>query len=453
MISLKAYIESKFRNLPGFDDPSHPAHALYNAEMLNMMLNPENVGVPVSQQFPVILPWVYRPDQPPVGIGNRQGTSIGSIIVIANQFYEYRPLSPDILTSLPLAFTIDANNGSNQTILAHIKELMQQGVVERAPMEQELARQTKLKEDLTATLLALNMAKSLSQECAKNAFDNLSLPDAFKHAILDVFMPMQEKILEKYANELYYCNVAIRIYNQITGATNTFTSADTIYSGSSEFRARFPETQPATPPGARPYYTGSAEEAKKILDKEKVNAQTDRDNITKAIKTIRDSIENVEKDPNLSDAQKKELTDKLKTTETNLVAANHHLENLINTINTTVFAPPGTSPAGTFQISTIGANPVWGSAALARITDREYDAINGTRGFPDPNNPNLQGGLKVIANQLNTDRTDYSSMTDQAQLELQNAMTKVQQEWTIVATALQLLNQMYMTVARGIKGG
>ncbi len=35
-------------------------------------------------------------------------------------------------------------------------------------------------------------------------------------------------------------------------------------------------------------------------------------------------------------------------------------------------------------------------------------------------------------------------------MQLQMTMTEVQQEWTVVSTALQLLNQMYMTVAQGI---
>jgi hypothetical protein len=442
LLNMVASIRDAFSKLPGFNDPSSPMQRLFNPAMLDQMLNLSSG----SLTFPTFLRFVYPPT-PPYGSGQIIGsaTPVGGVPGVGFRFVLN---SSDILETYAASFTIDPNDTQNQALLDQIKKAIHETTDdERGAMDKEIARQTKIKEDLSAVIFASNTAKQLATVCAQNAFRNVSLPDAFKHAILDVFMPMQEKILEKYANELYYCNQSVRYYNRIIGIVNSFTSSDTTYSGSSEFRANFPETRPTTPPGARPYYTGSMEEAKKILEKEVESAKSDQKNIEKAIKEIDDSLKKIEKDPNLSPEQKKELSDKLQSTKTSLEAAHTHLQNLIDTIGGVHFWDRG---GNTFQISFPTRDNVYGSEALRFVTDAEYDVINGAPLIPGGERI---GGLKVIANQLNVDRTDYSSMSDQAQLELQNAMTKVQQEWTIVATALQLLHQMYMTVSRGIKGG
>ncbi len=81
---------------------------------------------------------------------------------------------------------------------------------------------------------------------------------------------------------------------------------------------------------------------------------------------------------------------------------------------------------------------------VSALSQAENFVINGD------NKSDPKGGLLNINTMITTDQSHYSSEGQTQQMQLQMTMTEVQAEWTVVSTALQLLNQMYMTVAQGI---
>jgi len=81
-----------------------------------------------------------------------------------------------------------------------------------------------------------------------------------------------------------------------------------------------------------------------------------------------------------------------------------------------------------------------------KVKAAQNDVINGNGNAKNP------GGLDGVYEMVNNFEENTSSQSETAQLKLQLTMTEIQQEWTVVSTALQLLNQSYMTVARNIAG-
>ena len=81
-----------------------------------------------------------------------------------------------------------------------------------------------------------------------------------------------------------------------------------------------------------------------------------------------------------------------------------------------------------------------------KVKAAQNNVVNGNG---DAENP---GGLDGVYEMVNNFEENTSSQSETAQLKLQLTMTEIQQEWTVVSTALQLLNQSYMTVARNIVG-
>lgn len=83
------------------------------------------------------------------------------------------------------------------------------------------------------------------------------------------------------------------------------------------------------------------------------------------------------------------------------------------------------------------------NALVAGIATQEGAVANGSKGSPG-------SGLTNINQSFTTDSQNASNESQSAQMQLQLTMTEVQQEWTIVSTALQILNQMYMSLAKSI---
>ncbi len=77
------------------------------------------------------------------------------------------------------------------------------------------------------------------------------------------------------------------------------------------------------------------------------------------------------------------------------------------------------------------------------LSKGEFAAANGVSGDPG-------SGLVNIAQAFNTGEQTAENQSQNQQMELQMTMTEVQEEWTIVSTSLQILNQMYMSIAKAI---
>ena len=103
------------------------------------------------------------------------------------------------------------------------------------------------------------------------------------------------------------------------------------------------------------------------------------------------------------------------------------------------------------RAASAGVTSQTGDPALAQALDKTNDVINqaamaqtqaqGLVGLAQADTTALQG------------RDVSASLSQQDQLELQLRMTGIQQQWSVVSSALQTLNQMYMSAAEGIRSG
>lgn len=65
-------------------------------------------------------------------------------------------------------------------------------------------------------------------------------------------------------------------------------------------------------------------------------------------------------------------------------------------------------------------------------------------GFPDLS---VTGGLGPLFTQIQSDQQNYTTQSQTQQLNLQNQMSNVQQEWTLVSTSMQVLNKILSHLA------
>lgn len=257
-----------------------------------------------------------------------------------------------------------------------------------------------------------------------------SLPDRFKRAILDYYMPRQEAFLMQMAALLYFDNMGSEIGNTLLGKMSDFGGAQFNYNFSGMMGSK-------TTAG----YTGNYTAAKNALSKEKNQVSTDINNANDGINSINKQIQDVQDktqpppDRPFTPEQGKELLDKLNGYKANLQVALNQLNAL-----KTILAPMQVVPGGDAQHFNINGLP----NPVSALSSAENVVINGD------NSSNPKGGLLNINTMITTDQSHYSSEGQNQQMKLQMTMTQVQQEWTVVSTALQLLNQMYMTVAQGV---
>ncbi|MBI3900790.1 MAG: hypothetical protein HY324_01405, partial [Chlamydiia bacterium] len=87
------------------------------------------------------------------------------------------------------------------------------------------------------------------------------------------------------------------------------------------------------------------------------------------------------------------------------------------------------------------------TSALSQLAQDENYVINGQPGQLYP------GGMVNCQAEAQSFQQNCSDQSQTQQMSLQMVMTEVQQEWTVVSTAIQILNQCYMTPASAIYSG
>ncbi len=226
------------------------------------------------------------------------------------------------------------------------------------------------------------------------------------------------------AELLMFANMGAQIGNALLSMITDFSAAASNYDFSNSLHG-----------DGKGQFSGSATRAQNQLSKETTQAYHDLKRVEEALKKIEDEIKKIQNNKNLTPSQKKEMISKLQHIHADLKVSEGQLQNLY-TLLKQLHIHPG-SDSKHFKVS----GPQGWQKALSHAEDK---AING-----DPkSDPN--GGLVNIAAEINTFQQTYSDQGQNQQMQLQMRMTEIQQEWTVVSTSLQLLNQMYMTVAQGI---
>lgn len=252
-----------------------------------------------------------------------------------------------------------------------------------------------------------------------------SLPDLFYDLIINKYMGNQEKILQAFAEILYMGNMGggfFRDLQSILGNDWNSANLNNIFDMGTYMRDH---------PGATvdDFKKHAAAEINKL--KEMVA------NADKAIAQIDKDMDAIKNDPTFSkDPIKKQAAlDALQASKNEITAKRDQIKALIapgSDLDKIQNAPAGTKLE---DIKTWAAN-------VAKV---EQLCVDGDSSKVPP----IPSINKVYTN-LTTAQNNYSGMSTTAQLQLMMTMTSVQQEWSLVSSALQSLNSMYLACARGI---
>ena len=164
----------------------------------------------------------------------------------------------------------------------------------------------------------------------------------------------------------------------------------------------------------------------------------------KALEEINKLATSVKADTELTSSQRAELLETLASYAFEFKNLHHNLSNIYVMISKVqisgVKKPDEVDEAFTAKIGTKEFD-TW----IQQLTTFESAVIEGGR------NGVMPGGEQQVLQSLESKQQDYTSFNQNQQLALQMESAAIQQEWTMVAAALALMNQIFAKLIRRFK--
>ena len=293
-------------------------------------------------------------------------------------------------------------------------------------------------EDLDPTKASFNTSTgsqaSLREKAVNSWVESTSLGSAFIHLILNTQIPKQENFLNPLIQEVNFNNVAANAVNDLLSITNNF-STSSVYYNLSSYLVESRE--------GKNYFCGDFFEFLSALAKEREYIARDINSCYRAQafgKALLAKVEALATGNKVTAAQANSMR-----TQTNLylsfiqiiVEQLAVLDSLLRSFYYNPLQKDGKYDANKYEIR----GPTDWISTLASL---EGYAANGF----DKASPS--GGLGPMHTLVQTDQHDYLTQSQTQQLNLQNQMTNIQQEWTLVSTSMQVLNGILSHLAAEI---
>lgn len=293
-------------------------------------------------------------------------------------------------------------------------------------------------EDLDPTKASFNASigdqASLREKAVNSWVESTSLGSAFIHLILNTQIPKQENFLNPLIQEVNFNNVAANAVNDLLSITNNF-STSSVYYNLSSYLVESRE--------GKNYFCGDFFEFLSALAKEREYIARDINSCYRAQafgKTLLAKVEALATGNKVTAAQANSMR-----TQTNLylsfiqiiVEQLAVLDSLLRSFYYNPLQKDGKYDTNKYEIK----GPTDWISTLASL---EGYAANGF----DKASPS--GGLGPMHTLVQTDQHDYLTQSQTQQLNLQNQMTNIQQEWTLVSTSMQVLNGILSHLAAEI---
>ncbi|MEF9496792.1 CT620/CT621 family type III secretion system effector [Chlamydia sp. 04-14] len=266
-----------------------------------------------------------------------------------------------------------------------------------------------------------------------NELQTMALPSAVASVLIDRYMPKEVDFLNGIYAQLYYSNLGSSVGNAMIDAISEYVNAATYFNFAS-----YVGQQPAVGQGGKDEFPGTADSARNKLETERQKAAAYLKSTQNAEKVLEEQVDKVTKDSKITNEQRTRIIDSLNNYRDNLNAISGSLVLLQNYL-----APLGVdngSINGTFKVT--GGAEQW-QARLEILEDALVSGLSGNA---------INGGMFPLQATIQSDQQSFADMGQNYQLELQMHLTSMQQEWTVVATSLQVLNQMYLSLARSLMG-
>lgn len=269
---------------------------------------------------------------------------------------------------------------------------------------------------------------------AKKTFVETSpIQMVYASLMLDKYLPNQQYTLETLGSQMTFSNKAARYLNEIIAHVVGFQTADIYYSLGMYLRQMNQQAFPEV-----------VSRAQDTLRKEISRSRADLLHCKKAIEEINKLANAVKADTELTESQQRELLETLAKYAFEFDNLYHNLSNVYVMVSKIQIAGVSnldevdqafTSKIGTKEFDT------W----IQQLTTFESAVIEGGR------NGIMPGGEQQVLQSLESQQQDYISFNQNQQLALQMESAAIQQEWTMVAAALALMNQIFAKLIRRFK--
>ncbi|MEF9519542.1 CT620/CT621 family type III secretion system effector [Chlamydia crocodili] len=266
-----------------------------------------------------------------------------------------------------------------------------------------------------------------------NELQTMALPSAVASVLIDRYMPKEVDFLNGIYAQLYYSNLGSSVGNALIDAISEYVNAATYFNFAS-----YVGQQPAVGEKAKDVFPGTADSARNKLETERQKAAAYLKSTQNAETVLEEQVKKVTEDSKITNEQRTRIIDSLNNYRDNLNAISGSLVLLQNYL-APLSIDNGTVD-GTFTVK--GGEEQW-QARLEILEDALVSGLSGNA---------INGGMFPLQATIQSDQQSFADMGQNYQLELQMHLTSMQQEWTVVATSLQVLNQMYLSLARSLMG-
>ncbi|WP_139414970.1 CT620/CT621 family type III secretion system effector [Chlamydia abortus] len=293
---------------------------------------------------------------------------------------------------------------------AHVKQLQQQ-----------IADLEKKYTDLNPADASFTAERKIAVESWLNSE---SLGSAFIYLILNSQLPKQSAFLNPLIEEINFNNLAANAINDLLKITNHF-STTSVYYNLSSYLIQSKEGEHL--------FCGDYFETCLALSREKEYIARDTDRCRRAQALVNALLDKIKKLPGISSSQQSEMLDATSNYMYVLSITFNQL-NVLNALLSNLKITPLKDKDNAYRktVFKIEGPTDW----IPTLASLEGFISNG---FP---NSTPTGGLGPLFTQIQSDQQNYTTQGQTQQLNLQNQMTNVQQEWTLVSTSMQVLNRI-----------
>lgn len=261
-----------------------------------------------------------------------------------------------------------------------------------------------------------------------------SLGSALVFMIQNSQLPKQKTMLAPLIKEVNFNNMAANAINDLLLVTNAF-STSTVYYNLSSFLIESKE--------GKDLFNGDFFETSTALAKEREQISRDQGRCKRAQELVDALLKKIQQMPDVSEAQRTRMLNATRMYEQFLSITLDQLVALDSLLVNLTITPEKDSNTSKYRTDVFKiTGPQKWIPALANL---EGFIANG---YPDSN---PSGGLGPLFTLIQSDQQEYTTQGQTQQLNLQNQMTNVQQEWTLVSTSMQVLNKILSLLAGEIK--
>lgn len=257
------------------------------------------------------------------------------------------------------------------------------------------------------------------------------LPSAIASVLINHFMPNEVDFLTKIQGQLYFSNLGSDVGNAVIDAISNYINAGSYFNFAS-----YIGRPPTAGSRAENTFNGDAKSARERLELEISKAAEYIAETQNAQIVIQQQKAIVEADKVITSEQRDEILNALSTYDDNLSSISGSLVLLQNYLNAITITDG--SESGTFVVQ--GGKDQW----QTRLEILEQSIVSGLPGN------SVAVGAFALQSMVQSNQQSFADLGQNHQLELQMHLTSMQQEWTVVATSLQVLNQVYLGLARSI---